>query len=472
MPSRSGDDLLDAFNDANTSSDFAGAQEAAAKIAAEPSTPRRRVALALASYNREDYKLAREWAEAALTGDLPGPSRETATLVLGRALINLDHPRMAIQVLRKVAAHTPTIGWLLPAAMADAYVQLGNNDAAMREAGRALEAADDVPEARFHIARTAWHAGRVWDALDHVSRYRVMVPGSLPGLLLHASILGYLGTQREDREAFESALRLLQVAATDTDNCEAIRLSALTAAKLGRWRDAFRWSSRLIRRTRRACKHPGGADAHRHDIETYIVPSAFEALGERNPVALEQAADEAERRFGRLAFLDSQRALARALKGDIAGSLAALGRTVETLADAPSTDQVIIAAAFYGRAEYAKAFGILRRVEHDLTRPVGMLRYLECAIAADKLDDARRVVGLIAEGDDAAADVARLAHGLLQAFDRKAARGLLVTVAEADLRWFPHSPTGEMPSPRQSPWEGRHHRTTPLLDGLTRPLVH
>ena len=181
--------------------------------------------------------------------------------MLGRSLVNNGHARRALKALSTVSETSP-VAWPIAAARADAHAELGHSRAAEREAKRALELSHGAPQARFHAARVSWHINRVWDALDHVSIYRMQAPDSLPGVLLYARILGYLASTNGDHAAYELALRMLKDV-LPTGDCEAVRLYGLTAARLGRWREAFQHGTKLLRSTRCPNSHTVG---HRHDV--------------------------------------------------------------------------------------------------------------------------------------------------------------------------------------------------------------
>jgi tetratricopeptide (TPR) repeat protein len=385
--------------------------------------------------------------------------------VRGRALIHLDRARDALKVLRRIDTESP-LGWLVPAATADAYVELDDGARAASESERALALADGAPQARYHAARTMWHADRVWDALDHISIYRAAQPDNTDGLILHGSILGYIASRGDNRGAYEAALALFE-RALPSQECEATRLYAVTAARLGRWRDAFKMAQRLRRRSSwesGRCDHGDPAADHGHIVDRHILPDAFEALGESDPSELGRATDEAERVFGPSPVVTAQRALARGLQGDVAGALDAVGRTRETLAEAPTADQIAIAAALYVRRDFAGAYDILGRLESDLARPEGLLRLAESATAIGELDRARSLLEDLAREDDVAGEVARVATAVMRA-ERAAARKAQVDVV-AEVRWQPVTAQPESRAPRESLWEGSHHRTTPMLDPL------
>jgi tetratricopeptide (TPR) repeat protein len=468
-PPTSGDELLDRFNRANTSQEWGASHKLAAEIARDPSTPRRQLALAIDAYNCHEYGEAERWSRSALQGSLPSASAETASLIRGRALINLKRAKEALRALQGVGPMSH-LGWFVPAARADAYIELHDPAKAIAESERALEMAPDVPEVHYHAARTAWHADRVWDALDHIARYRAVDPANLDGLLLHGSILGFLGSSQRDAGALRYALGLF-TSVLPTDNCEAIRLCAVTAARLGNWEQAFSVAKQLLEHRgvdgSGHCPHTDGGHDHAHFVYEHIIPDAFEALGEHDAAEVERAASEAERLFGPSDFLASQKALALALRGDLDGTLAVLGRTRATIAKAPVGDQIALAAALYMTRDYAGAYEIMRRIKKDLARPEGLLRLAECAAAAGEVDAAHAVLVDLADSEDLGGQVARLSLAILQAEMNNARKTLDLA---ADLRWYSIGANAVEGSPRLSLWEGRHHPTTPMVDTMPYKL--
>ena len=468
----SGDELLDAFNAANTAADFSSSHRVAERIAAEPSTPRRKVALALDAYNRREYAEARRWSDEALVGDLPITSRETAILVQARALINLGESRRAVRGLRSLRGE-PQLGWLVPAALADAYSELDQERAAVREARRAFDMAPHVPEVRYLMARITWHAGHAWEALEHVALFRAAKPSSAEGLLLHGSILGFLASEQSDAGAYESALALFRQALPSGD-CEAYRLCALTAGFLGRWEEAFKWAVKLLthpgRADRSRCHHQSDDD-HRDQVMSLILPATFEAIGQDDPEKMATAANTAERLFGTSPVITHERALSRALSGDVRGTLLAVGRTMTDLSAASADDQLAVAAAYYFCHDMRNAFAIMRRVEDHLANPLGLLRYAEAALGAGELVEARRILRKISEGDEIGAETARLAMALMRASEQTSARSD-ATLRDLDVRWPTFGTMPESETTRHSPWEGLHYPTSPLIDAILRPKLN
>jgi transcriptional regulator with XRE-family HTH domain len=455
------DEILEAFNTANTSRDFDQAHEIAREIERAPTSPRRRLALALDAYNRREYDESLRWAmEAIETGDLPGPSAETAELVRASALMNLKRPREAIAVLRAV---TPThLGWRIPATLADAYLLVRAHKTALRQAREALAMAQGAPEARYIAARAAWHANLLWEALDHIAIYRASEPDDLTGLLLHGSILGYLGGSTGDRAAYVSALAIFDQARASGD-CEAARLYSLTAAQLGRWRESFRVAKQYL-----AIKDH---DSRRHKrlIHEQIIPRALDEAGEIGPEKLEQAANAAEQAFGPSRLISMRRAMSHAVRGDVDRTAAAFGVDLDSIGSLGPFEHLIVGVAYHHAEDHARALAIFGAHVDELPEPDGLVRLAECAIGAGDYESARRALERLADGGGPHKEVAGLAVAMLRAKDKQGVHAQLARLAVSEVSWFP-VPKSETAGPARSPWEGRHPATSSVLDSLTRVL--
>jgi hypothetical protein len=327
----------------------------------------------------------------------------------------------------------------------------------MDEVRKGVALAGGNPAARYHAARTAWHADLIWEALDHIAIFRAAEPNNRDGAMLYGAILGYLGSEHGDEGALGIAHAVFREL-LPSDDCDVIRLYAVTAMHLGDWRAAFRAASKLLRHGRQ--DGSGHAD-HSHYIRDHFLPQAFETLEGLSPEQREVVIDDAERRFGTSPVIVSHRALLRAGAGDLAGALSALGISRQDLSAASATDQSIIAAAMYYRQDFVGAYRVLRGIEAELSRPEGLLRLAECAAAAGEVDDAQRVLGMLSESPDAIGRVAQVAlttMNLQRAIHRAAGR------PARDLRWLALTGPDEPRLPRETLWEGEHHPTTPMLE--------
>ena len=217
-----------------------------------------------------DHAGAERWGrEAVADTGLPEPSREVALLVVGRSVLNLDRPKEALRVLRPLRK-PKYIGWLRDAALAEAHLEADQPEAAQAAVDRVLGAVD-VPEAHYLAARILWHRDQLWSALEQVMLYRASQPDDPSGLLLQGSILGFLGDAKSYPGAHEAALELFARALT-AGGCEAVRLHGVTAARIGRWKEAMEDARRLR-------DHSDGHDIdHHRDAVEAIVSDVFSNL--------------------------------------------------------------------------------------------------------------------------------------------------------------------------------------------------
>ena len=362
------------------------------------------------------------------------------------------------------------LGWLVPAARADAFVELDTASKAIAESDRALAMAPDIPEARYHAARTAWHADRVWDALDHVSIYRASDPDNVDGLILHGSILGFLGQRNQAPGAYQSALALFGRALPSGD-CEVLRLYAMTAARLAKWNVAFISGAKLLRHRdpTGTCTHQATSRDHRHFVDHHIIPDAFEALGEQDPAELERAANEAER-LVRLAHGDVPAGAvprARRRSRRHAGCARSVGkqplprlrRTSRSLSLPPTTSAGTSSGRLTSSSESdPSSIGqtgccVSRSVRPRWASSTKLARSF--AIWPTTTTRLGRSLGWRPRSSEPST----------QWHERRSLG------ATRKLRWQALSGSDQDVARRRSLWEGRHHRTTPMLDFLpTRPL--
>ncbi len=163
----------------------------------------------------------------------------------------------------------------------------------------------------------------------------------------------------------------------------------MTAARLGCWQVALRSARRLVELA--ADTDPKYQHAARH-----IAMECFERLEE--PDDLERAVDAA----AEFSLVDddtirSQRAFARALRGDFERAVAALGLTPDRLREARPDDQVGCASAFLATGRFHDAYPILCRNEAELSNPEGQLFLAQAALAALDTTTARAALGRVTE---------------------------------------------------------------------------
>ena len=464
----SGDDLLDAFNIANTQNDFRVARRIARQMSREPLTPRRQVALALDSFNRGSHAKALEWSRAALGVELPIGSRQVAALVAGRSLLALGHAEEALVALAD-AGDTEVSG----IARCEALVAAGRNEESVSLAERLL--ADAAEESRgplaYLAARVYWHADRAFEALGHVGAFRAIEPGDRAGRLLYGAILGYIGDTYGDEDAYRRAHALF-LESRDANDLEAERLLAMTSARLRDWRAAMATIAGVIKRA--------GRDR-----------SKFERAGRK--IALEcfsrlddgTALEDAVKAALDLGLIDleegrSQLAEANAMRGDFDGALRALGRTDKDLHLANPTDQVTCAVALDASGRLPDAYQILVRVKAALPNPGGQLLLARACLAVRDTTSAREALGRVTTCDGPAGETARVALELVKGIERS---GQGEALSFLQFAWDAGAarrlaPRPHLPAPR-SPWEGpeqrdgapEHDSLSPFLDMFTATAV-
>jgi transcriptional regulator with XRE-family HTH domain len=464
----SGDGLLDAFNDANTSNDFTAAQRICRQIAREPLTPRRQVALALDAFNHGRHRKALEFGRAALGGDLPIASRQVSSLVAGRSLLALGRTDEALVVLAD-AGETEIAG----IARCEALMAAGRSEESTALVERLLAAADEGSRApvAYLAARVYWHADRALEALGHVGAFRAMEPGDRDGRLLNGAILGYIGDAFGDGDAYHRAYALF-LESRDPDDPEAERLLAMTSARLGDWRSALGTIAELIARGGR-----GRAKAERagHEIALWCFDEIDDAA------VLEEAVNAAHD----LGLIDqttmrSRLAEASALRADYDGALKALDRTADDLHQATPVDQLMCAVALEGSGRLPDAYRVLVRVKDALPNPEGYLFLARACLAVRDTTTAREALERVTACDGPAGETARVALELVKGIEQSGRDEALATL---ELGRDPGTvrfsmPQSRVPAPR-SPWEGpalrdgapEHESASPFLDLFTSASV-
>jgi transcriptional regulator with XRE-family HTH domain len=459
--STSGDVLLEAFNEASTSGDVAAAHRLAAKMRRDPSTGRRVLALAIDAYNHGQFKGAWERATEAIAKGLPSESEDAARLVAGRSLLGLNRPAEVLEVLEGSRKG------LAAATLGEALLELGRIPEAIELAEhlRETEPPEGQPAASFLAARVYWHANRPYAALSAAAAFHALKPGK--GALIQGAILGYIGDQTDDEDAYRQAMVVLQDASPD-DYPDVLRLRAMTAARLRNWTDAFECLEMLT--------EADGANAQRSVAA--VVVEVFDRLDD--PEEVDAAVDRASSR-GLIdeALKRRYKAHACALRGDFEGSVAALGLTVARLGEASEEDQLRCASALLIGNQVGRALAILKRNQKALSLPDGYLFLAKAALAERDLQTARMALGQVAQHRGEVAETARVAVDLLSAIDRVATEDVL---ARFSLTWQVYRPrVVEVAVPETapaSPWEGpatrkgpQHEPASPVLDRLTREHV-
>lgn len=439
----SGDELLDAFNWANTRRDFATAHKHATKIAKEPSSPRRELALALDAFNHGHLRIALRRSQAALAGTLPSSSRDVACVVAGRTLLGLNRPAEALEVLSDADE-----GLHARAALAETHMELGELDRAIELTEALLADADPdfVPAAEFLAARVYWHADRPLEALRHIGAYRAHEPNDRLGTLLNGAILGHLGDLHSDTSAYELAFQLFERVADN--HPETLRLLAMTAARLGRWHDALTGARHMVE-ARPKARRKYARSAERIAIECLDRLTNVDEL--EGALAL-----TAELDLINPAALRSRQAYAQAMRGEFAGAVSALGLRPDTLDQAAPEDQVRCASAFAVRSNFGAAYPILRRNMSALSVPDGQLFLAQSALAVQDSTTARHALKRITEvGSGSATETAKVALDLVLAIEKSGQTGVLTGLRLQSEDWLPEViGSSRDTSAPGSAWEG------------------
>lgn len=237
-PRRDADELLAAFNAANTRRNWERANEVARLLAERPTTGRRCLAVALDAFNRGATEDALHWVRQARERGLDARGGATAAITASAALTRLDRAQEALDELE--ALDPPDdLRVSVAAARIDALLELDGLEGARQEALRAMQESPSSAEPHLLAARVEFHVGNVVRALEHVIRFREVEPDLSEGIMLHGSILGRLGDALGNPELYEQALVHFR-AARPIEGSRAITKIGLCVARLGRWRLALR----------------------------------------------------------------------------------------------------------------------------------------------------------------------------------------------------------------------------------------
>jgi transcriptional regulator with XRE-family HTH domain len=398
----SGDALLDEFNAANTASDTKLARRVALRIAREPSTARRKLAVALDAINHAEYKKALEWAREASSLGLNDRSAGVARIVEGRALLGLKRHQEALDRLEGVSDQLALVTRL------ETLIELDRAEEAVAVGELLLGEASDrsMPLAAYSAARAYWHANRPYKALDQVTTYRASDPEERIGLMLHGAILGHIGDMSGKTEPYELAMQLF--ARLSDEEPESWRLRAMTAARLGDWRQALSAISRFV-----------SVGSERPVERASVSRLVIECLDRvPDPAALDKALDIVQHEgLVDPAELRKRRSLACAWRGDFSGAVRAIGFTIATLEKADPEDQVRCASALLVSNEIKRAYPVLSRNRQALALPDGLRFLARAALENNQLGEAEAALKEIADTCQGEAGT-RIALDLLQAIRR------------------------------------------------------
>lgn len=399
------DELLQAFNSANTTEDFPEAHRVAALLAGDPSSGRRCLAIALDAYNQRQYADALLWAGRAREMTLPELSRKTTDLVHARGLLALDRPREAVGELAPYEASQELCG-MLAVAFVQALLESGQPARADVAAKRTLGLGVDAPELWLVWARVALARARPWEALADVLRFRSGKDGDVDGALLHATVLGYLGDVEGAAGAHAESYRILR-SVLPQGGCHAWRLYGVSAARVGRWRETLR----AVRQMRRA--HTA-ADAHADDVRA-LLDLAVTAASQVGPDEALAAVALAEPLSGdRPKWLIRARARALAAKGDVDGVRSELGLRSQVVTTVIAADRVLVARALAVAGRCDEALTLLRPSIATLRAPADLFFAAETAAEAGDRALAIQAMSRLAESKGPESKAASIAVRLLQ----------------------------------------------------------
>lgn len=458
-----GDALLDSFNAANTSGDFERAGVIARAIERDPATTRRRLALALDAYNHGDADLALGWTEQALSGALPGRSRQTALLVKGRALLVLGRARDARQVLESAL----TLGHIDPlvgSALADAYLALGKSRRAVEVMRVARDQAPDVPDMAYLLARVEWHDNQVWASLEHVIEFRAARPQDEEGILLHAALLGLIGDRTSDVTCYRRVIEL--IGELRTKGGDALASLGTAEARLGH-------TSKAIAALRHLRREHGDEEAHLHGVSQIAI-----AIVASLPVDHSRRTEilgTVELLVGSDAFTMAARALPHATAGDVEGTCSALGVPLADAETLSPEGQMMVAMALIESDRAPEAAHLLRFVAMTAEDPDVIHMAVKGALRAEDIETVRQGLQRLSQREDLPGQVARTALALFEQGERAGAQAMMLSVAAT------FEPTDLVPQmagqnmslrAADSPWEGLHRTSSPKVDDLLRAALN
>ena len=256
---------------------------------------------------------------------------------------------------------------------------------------------------------------------------------------------------------------LFESAYEDTD-AETVRLLGLTAARLGRSDQALSAARRLRDLPAVSGRNPSG------DVEA-IVTGLLDRLED---AALDSAIEVAAADdLVELSVVRSYRAQAAASRGQFEEAVEALGLDPGKIAQASPTDQVRCATAYLVGARYADAYPLLHPNIDALSIPDGQLFLARAALARRDTTTARQALRRVCEGEEPAAEVARVALDLVTAIEtspRDALAHIQFAIPDpqpsrvVDLRWAMAGPESQWEGPQQRDGEPVHDAASPVLD--------
>jgi hypothetical protein len=241
-------------------------------------------------------------------------------------------------------------------------------------------------------------------------RYRLAVPDDIDGMLLQATVLGYIGDVEGASGAHEEAFRVL-ADAVRSNRCAAWRLYGLAAARTGRWRQSLR-AARALR-----AAHGTDRAAHSRDVARLVREAMVAASKVDNAAVLAVAA--AAKRLApsrHLKWVERAQARAFAATGDVVGVRRVLALPAGTIPVA-AADRVLLARALVEAGDAQAAVPLLRPSLENLKSPDDLLFAADTAIAGGDRRAALSALDSLSRLEGQAARAARLAIAALSAAD-------------------------------------------------------
>jgi hypothetical protein len=307
-----------------------------------------------------------------------------------------------------------------------------------------------------------WHDDQAWEALEHVVRFREHRPTDVDAMLLHASVLGYQGDLSGHARLYELSRDVVRPLVRD-GLPEAIAIDGQALGHLGRWDSALTAARRLLR-------EPDDSGHWRHSA-WHVVKAALD--GSLDDPERESIVERAIALYGQNEALSEELAVARAIQGDVDGTIAAFRTTPERLHEASPRVRAVVGVAMLTAGRGAEAYALLEPMADEFDG-VAVSILVDAAIAAGDIDGALAAYGRLAAPGDAQDRIAELGIRLLESAEAAArAEDLAVFANERSgiQAWLlPRSEA--IPPARDSGWEGPHRRTSQVLDDVPFGPVH
>lgn len=369
---QTGDEVLAAFNEANTRENWDRAHELAKLLADNPKTARRRLAIALDAVNRGEYELAIRWVAGARAHGLDSRGQAAAAVAASTALLQLRRPADALRELGSLPSSVdPTISVAASAVRIDAWLELEDIDAARAEALSSIDAFSSEPAPHLMAARVEFHGKRPVEALQHIVRFRGQEPDHSEGLMLHGSILGQLGDELEAPNLYDRALDLFR-RARPFEGARALTKIGLTVARQGRWRLALRLAQSL-----RANEDAEGVPA--------VVRAALRAAEAKDELAA--AIDLAERWTAPTTWTRLHRAYMVGLRGEWIAASRLIDEAGRMHPREPLELSMVRATALIAANRISDARELLLRLPLENTPFVALPDLLELKLRAEARDE-------------------------------------------------------------------------------------